>query len=155
MSPTTLETRAVTYSFDIEIAAPPQVVWQSLTEQIQEWWLPDFHMMSEDSVVVFDPRAGGQLVERSESGGSLLWYSVLMSVPGQSVDLVGHVTAAYGGPATTMLRMNLEETPTGTKLEISDAIVGHVQESMVNSLESGWKLLFGDGLKKHAEAAAK
>jgi uncharacterized protein YndB with AHSA1/START domain len=151
MSPTTLETRAVTYELEVEIAASPSTVWRSLTEETDAWWLPDFRMVGPGSKVHFDARAGGQLVERSEDGGSLLWYTVLMSVPEESLDLVGHVTAAYGGPATTMLRLGLEATETGTLLRISDALVGHVEESSVNSLESGWLQLFREGLKAHAE----
>ena len=151
MSPTTLETRAVTYELELEIAASPETVWKSLTEETDAWWLPDFRMVGPNSRVEFDSRAGGQLIERTEDGGSLLWYSVLMSVPGQSLDLVGHVTAAYGGPATTMLRLGLEASETGTLFKISDALVGHVKESSVSSLESGWMQLFRDGLKKHAE----
>ncbi len=151
MSPTTLDTRAVTYELEVSIDAPPQTVWRSLTEEIDAWWLPDFRMVGPNSKVRFDARAGGQLVEVTEEGGSLLWYSVLMSVPNESLDLVGYVTASYGGPATTFLRLAFEESKTGTLLRISDAIVGHVKESSVASLKSGWMQLFRDGLKPHAE----
>ncbi len=154
MSLTTLETKAVTYELEVPIEAPVATVWQSLTEEIDGWWLPDFRMIGANSKVHFDAQAGGQLVERMEGGGSLMWYTVLMSVPNESLDLVGYVTADYGGPATTMLRLGLEETPTGTLLRIRDAIVGHVKEGSVQSLESGWMQLFRDGLKVYAEKRA-
>ena len=152
MSHIALDTRAITYELEVDIAAPPATVWRSLTEETDGWWLPDFRMVGPNSKVTFDARAGGQLVETTEEGGSLLWYTVLMSVPGESIDLVGYVTAKYGGPATTMLRLGLEATATGTKLHISDALVGHIKDDSVSCLESGWMQLFRDGLKVHAES---
>lgn len=154
MSTTTLETRAVTYELEVPIQAPVATVWRSLTEETDGWWLPDFRMVGAGSKVHLDARAGGQLIETADGGGSLLWYTVLMSVPNESLDLVGYVTANYGGPATTMLRLALEESGTGTLLRISDALVGHVKESSVSSLESGWMQLFRDGLKAYVEQKA-
>ena len=154
MSTTTLETKAITYELEVSIEAPVETVWQSLTEETDHWWLPDFRMVGANSTVHFDAQAGGHLLERMEGGGSLMWYTVLMSVPKESLDLVGYVTANFGGPATTMLRLGLEETPTGTLLRITDAIVGHVKEGSVQSLESGWMQLFRDGLKVYAEKRA-
>lgn len=151
MSPTTLETRAITYELEVPINAPIEIVWRSLTEQTDGWWLPDFRMVGPTSKVNFDARAGGKLIETTDEGGSLLWYTVLMCVPNQSIDLVGYVTANYGGPATTMLRIALQEKDGGTLLVVSDAIVGHVKEDSVACLESGWMQLFRDGLKVHAE----
>ena len=154
MSPSLLETHAIQYAFDLQIDAPVDVVWKSLTDEIQEWWLPDFHMMGGDSIVDFEARAGGQLVERSETGGSLLWYTVMMAVPGESLDLVGHLAANYGGPSTSMLRIRIEASGDGTKVEFSDALFGRVSESSAASQEAGWKQLMGEGLKTHAEKVA-
>lgn len=99
---------------------------------------PDFRMVSATSRVSFDVHAGSQMIETSADGGSLLWYTVLMCVPSQSIDFVGCVSAKYGG----------------TLLCISDAIVGHVKEDSLARLESGWMQLFRDGLKAHVEKNA-
>lgn len=151
MSALTLETRAVTYEFEVEIDAPRDAVWSSLTEEVDGWWLPDFHMVGEGSVVAFDARAGGQLVETKEGGGSLLWYTVHMCTPGESVYLVGHVAPDWGGPATSMLKIALSERVGGTRVAIQDSLFGHVSDSNVESLRSGWMQLFGEGLKRYAE----
>ena len=153
MSHTLQETRAVTYHLEIPIDAPPDVVWRSLTEATNAWWLEDFHMTGPESVVTLDAEAGGRLIEHSEGGASLLWYTVQLAVPGASLDLVGHVSAQFGGPATTMLRLALEPHDGGTLLRVTDSLVGHVSDDTVKSLESGWTQLFGEGLKAHAERA--
>ena len=149
-----LETRAALYEMEIPIEAPRERVWQALTEEINAWWLPDFHMTGEGSVVTFDAVAGGQLYERHESGKTLLWCTVHMCEPGVSIYMVGHTSPDWGGPATSMLKFQLEDKDDGTVLRISDALFGHVSDETVNSLQGGWRWLMTDGLKAHVEAGA-
>ena len=74
-----------------------------------------------------------------------------MCVPEQSLHLVGFMAPEWGGPATTMLELSLEETDSGTVLVVRDALFGQVTESAAKSLEEGWGRLFGEGLKQHAQ----
>ncbi len=146
-------TTSLVYEFEIEIAAAPEAVWDSLTKEANAWWLADFHMVGPDSIVTLDARAGGQLLERTESGGSLLWYTVVMCEPGRSLHLVGHVAPDWGGPATTMLGLKLQAKGDATVLKVQDALFGRVSAATAGSLEAGWKQLFGDGLKAFVEGA--
>lgn len=153
MSATSMETRALSYELEVPVAAPRDAVWIALVDETNAWWLPDFHMVGTDSVVSFDARAGGQLIESTPAGGSLLWYTVAMCTPGESLHLVGHIAPEWGGPATTMLRLSLEERDGGTVLKVTDALFGNVSEGSAAAQEEGWLALFGDGLKNHVEAA--
>jgi uncharacterized protein YndB with AHSA1/START domain len=152
MSGTTYEVKAIGYELEVSIDAPKEVVWKAMTEETNAWWLPDFHMVGAGSTVSLDTRAGGQLVESMPDGGSLLWYTVQMCVEGESLDLVGHLGPDYGGPATTLMRLALEDRDGATVLKVRDALYGHVSDAAVASLSSGWKMLFEDGLKHHVEA---
>lgn len=147
-----LPTRAAKYELEIPIQAPVEIVWKALTEDTNAWWLPDFHMVGKGSVVTLDARAGGQLIETQPDGGSLLWYTVQYCKPGEALYLVGYVAPDWGGPATTMLKLALEEHDGGTRLAVSDALFGCIEDSGVQSLHEGWTQLFTDGLKKHVEA---
>ena len=151
MSSQNLPVQVLKYELQIPIDASKAKVWKALTEETNAWWLPDFHMVGEDSVVSLQARAGGQLIESKAGGGSLLGYTVHMCDPGQSLHLVGFMAPEWGGPATTMLELSLEETDTGTRLVVRDALFGHVSESTAKSLEEGWGKLFGQGLKEHVE----
>ena len=62
------DVRCVQYDFSISINASRQRVWKGLTEQVGDWWLPDFHMLGPDSLVRLEPRAGGRLYEHSDAG---------------------------------------------------------------------------------------
>ena len=147
-----LPTRAARYELEIPIQAPVEVVWKALTEDTNAWWLPDFHMVGEGSVVTLEARGGGQLIEIQAEGGSLLWYTVQCCKPGEVLHLVGHVAPDWGGPATTMLKLALEENDGGTRLRVSDALFGCIDDDSVQSLIDGWTQLFTEGLAKHAEA---
>ena len=150
---TRFETRGVTYELEIAIDAPRERVWRSLTDGIDAWWLPDFHMTGEGSVVTFDARAGGGIVERHPSGSELLWYTVQWIRPRHfTVYLVGHSAADWGGPATSSMKLEVTESGGGSVLRVTDSIFGHIDDENIGSLQHGWTQLFTEGLKKHAEA---
>ncbi len=140
-----------TYALEIPIAGSRERVWTALTEELSAWWLPDFHVVGPDSVVTLDARAGGALLERRTDGGSLLWYTVQMAVPNESLDLVGHLGKDWGGPATTMLTLRLEARGDETVLHVRDCLVGRTTEESCATQAEGWRTLFTDGLKAHVE----
>lgn len=139
------------YELELPLAAPRARVWEALTAETDAWWLPSFRMMGEGSRVRFEARAGGTLVEERPDGGSLLWYQVLMCVPGSALHLVGHLGPDFGGPATTLLTLTLVDAGRGCTLRVTDALHGAVGPDLVRSLESGWRQLFGDGLRRFVE----
>ncbi len=151
MTVESMDTKAIKYELEIEIQAPRKVVWSALTEEINAWWLAGFRMVGDGSVLTLDARAGGQLVESREGGGSLLWYTVQMCLPEESLHLVGFIAPEWGGPATTMLELSLEDLRGGTLLRVKDALFGVVSKKNAFSLRDGWGQLFGEGLKRHVE----
>lgn len=153
MSVETLTTQATKSELEVAIQAAPDRVWSSLTMHTNAWWLPDFHMVGPGSVVELDARAGGGLVEHTEGGGSLLWYTVQMCQPGRSLHLIGHLAPEWGGPAVSMLELTLEEDGEGTRLRVRDALLGTVTEETARCQRDGWQALFGTGLRAHAEGA--
>lgn len=145
------DARAVQYEFEVELNASPERAWKALTGQLSSWWLPDFHMLGTDSIVSLEPVPGGRLFEQCGDKG-LLWYTVLAIAPCESMSLAGYCTAEFGGPCSTLLSVRLTEDGTGTRLTVTDALYGRVSDEQASSLKSGWKQLFGDGLKKFVES---
>lgn len=142
------------HELEVVIDAPRERVWHALTAQIDDWWLPDFHMAGPGSRLCFSAEAGGHLIERVEGGGSLLWGTVQMVVPGTSIHLVGFTHPEWGGPATTMLRFHLEERGEATAVSLTEALCGRIAEDNLASLREGWQALLGDGLKKYVETGS-
>ncbi len=146
------DARVVQYEFEIEIAAPRERVWRALTDQLSSWWLKDFHVLGEDSIVTLEPTPGGRLYEQ-RGDASLLWFTVLHVAPPESLSLAGHCTPDWGGPCSTLLTLKLSESDGRTRFSVSDALYGLVTDGQVESLQSGWRVLFTDGLKKVVEEA--
>ena len=144
-----------TYELEIPIDAPRADVWRSLTAETNGWWLPDFHVMGSDTEVTFDPSPGGRLVEVGPNGGGLLWYTVQMCVPEETLYLVGHIAPPWGGPATTILHLALKDTDAGTLLVVRDHLYGVTSDEQAANQSAGWKQLFGEGLKDYIEGKAK
>jgi uncharacterized protein YndB with AHSA1/START domain len=142
------------FELEVDLEAPVERVWTALTEEIDSWWLPDFRATGEGSVVRLDARTGGALVETSPDGVELVWYTVQMVRPGSTLYLVGHTARDWGGPSVSMLKLSLTARPGGSRLSISDSIVGQVSEAQLASVEGGWKNLFGDGLGSYLQSAA-
>ena len=151
MSAITSETRAVEYSLSIEMNAPAERVWQSLVDEVDAWWLSDFRVVGPESVLTLEAKPGGRLYESAPDGTGLLWFTVQQVMPGKGLDLIGHLSPDYGGPAMTMLSIRLEEEDGVTTVSVRDAISGRVAQENVASLESGWRWLFTDGWKAHVE----
>ncbi len=156
MSPSTIgasapvgNTGIAQVELEIPIAAPIAHVWKALTEQVELWWPPDFFASAEPLRMKFDARLGGLLYEERVHGGGVVWYTVIALDPGVSVTLVGHMTPAFGGPATTILRLALREQGEGTILELSDAVFGKVGTGTAN--EEGWRALFEKAFKEFVE----
>lgn len=143
----------VQYELEIKIQAPAERVWRAIIEETNFWWLPDFHMVDAGSTVTFDPCPGGAgIVESSDDGGSLLWYSVQYYLPAQfTIYLVGNIAPDWGGPSTSHLKLSLAANETGCALKVTDAQHGNVSESSARSLAEGWTQLFTEGLKAFVE----
>lgn len=153
-----LPTQALQCELEIPIQASVRDVWHALCDQTNAWWPADFHMVSSESIVDLEPKAGGHLLESCEQEGSLLWYVVQLCTPGKLLVMAGHIAPPFGGPATSLLSLRLEgqaETPGTCVLHVSDAQFGHVTEAQASSLEDGWRQVFDGGLRAFVEAQVR
>lgn len=144
------EAGVTSYEVSVSIQSSKDRVWRGLTDQLNAWWLPDFHMLGTDSIVTLELKPGGRMYEETEGGG-LLWYTVLAFDVEKSLDVVGFCTPQWGGPATSMLSFRLADDGDGTLLTMTDALSGHVSQKQVDSLHSGWTDLLAKGLKPYLE----
>ncbi len=145
---------AMRIELEIPINAPPERVWAALIDEIGVWWPKDFYATAEPGPITLEARAGGRLFERGRGGSELLWFTVIAIDPGKSLDLVGSLTPAYGGPATTMLHLELEPNGDGATLfKVSDDIFGRIGDNL-QSIKDGWRIIFHDNLKPFVERPA-
>ena len=146
------QTGAVDVALEWPIAASVQRVWEALFQRPDAWWPSGHRALGPDSVMHFEPRIGAALREEKDGQG-LAWYSVMAIEPLRSVDLVGHLAARYGGPATSLLHLELVagEQDGSSRLKLTDSIYGRIGPAFQASTASGWQSIIGEGLVAEAE----
>ena len=71
----------------------------------------------------------------------------------RSVDLAGHLATRYGGPATSLLHIEIApgEAEGASVLKLTDSVFGRIGPNLRASLASGWQAIVGEGLVGFAE----
>ncbi len=134
------------------VAASVQQVWEALLRRPERWWPAEHRACGPGSAMSLEPVLGGEL--REEQGGQgIVWYRVMAIEPLRSVDLIGHLAARYGGPATSMLHIELVPgAADGTSLiKLTDSVFGRIGPDLRASLSAGWQAIVGGGLVAHVE----
>jgi DNA-binding transcriptional ArsR family regulator len=149
-----LSVRAARVEMEVEIAAPPKRVWTALVGEMGTWWPRSFYAGKDTKAFVLEPRVGGRMYEDWGDGAGLLWFTVVSLDPPRALELSGHLFPAYGGPATSLVRIELSEGRGKTRLRLTDAIHGHLAADTDAKLDSGWKELFAKTFKEYVEGAA-
>jgi uncharacterized protein YndB with AHSA1/START domain len=143
----------VEVELEITIQAKPSKVWKALVSETSRWWRKDFFTSPAAKGFVIEPKLGGRVYEDWGDGSGLMWYTVAGIDPQRSLSLQGHLTSAFGGPASTLLQIQLEAAGATTVVRISDTIFGRVTDEKLAQTREGWKLLFDSGLRAHVEGA--
>lgn len=150
----TEQLNSVEVALDWELQAPLQKVWRLLFQSPEAWWPADYRAGPEGSVMAMDERVGGTLREERADGGGLVWYSIIALDPMRSLDLSGFLASRYGGPATSLLHLELSpgREESTTLLKLTDSAFGRLGPGFKSSASEGWQAIFGAGLKPLAEA---
>jgi uncharacterized protein YndB with AHSA1/START domain len=135
---------------EIPIAAPAHRVWWALTTQVGLWW-PRAVLVSGEAMQ-FEPTLGGRLFGAESCGTGVIWYTVDAIVPGTSIDPVGQLSPAFGGPAQSLLRLELIHQRHLTVLALTDAAVGNIGADSADALGEGWRSIFDAGLRAFVES---
>lgn len=148
------QVNGVEIALDWEIQAPVQKVWRLLFEAPETWWPADYRAGPSGSVMVMDERSGGTLREERPDGGGLIWYNIIALDQMRSIDLSGQLASRYGGPATSLLHIELSPARTegSTLLKLTDSAFGMLGPGFKASASGGWQAIFGEGFKPLAEA---
>ncbi len=141
----------VQIELEIPIQAKPARVWQALVEETSQWWHKDFYTGDAQGFVI-EPRLGGRVFEDWGDGAGQTWYTVIGLNPPKFLMLQGLLSPAFGGPATTLLQLDLQGTGKTTVLRLSDTLFGCVGDDKLGQTREGWKTLFDDGLRAHVES---
>lgn len=141
---------------EIAIEAPPERVWQTLTEDIGSWWPAEFFSGGEAGRRDFrlDAKPGGHMGETWHSGGGVLWATVIGVDPGRRLQVTGTAFPAWGGPSQWLGTWELEAQGGGTRLRFIENSIGRVGDHYVADKHKGWAFLW-ETLKAEIEGGKK
>ncbi len=78
----TMQAAETSVRSSITVEAPIERAFSLFTEQIGTWWNPEHHILQgELSEMVFEPRAGGHIIDRATDGTECRWARVLTYEP--------------------------------------------------------------------------
>jgi uncharacterized protein YndB with AHSA1/START domain len=141
---------AVTHRLTLEIAKPHAAVWKAFTGDIHSWWPKDFYATESPKRIVFEVKPGGRLYEDAGDGNGLVWYHVIALDAPNSISLSGFIAPPFGGPATSLLRVEFSESgKSATTMEVTDSTFGCLGDP--GATEEGWRMLFEGGFKAWVE----
>ncbi len=149
---TTISTATIKLS--VPIKAPQDHVWKCLLHEVNAWWPHDFYTSSKTQKFTIEPQVGGRMYEDYGNNEGLLWAQVIVLESPKNLELKGHLTPQFGGPALNFLKLTLTHQDGITSLELTDTVMGEVDQGNVSSLESGWKMLFAEAFKAYTEKTA-
>ena len=134
-----------------EIVAPIAKVWDALVKQTPRWWPRDFCTNPKVKAFYIEPKIGGRAYEDWGKGEGHQWYQVIGVESPKYLCMLGQLSPQFGGPAMAMLTLRLtERDKKNTLLSLSDFTFGRADESLRQSTDGGWRVLFG-GFKKFCE----
>lgn len=143
----------VQIELEIPIQAKPSRVWQALMEETSRWWHKDFYTSPSAKGFIIEDRLGGRVYEDWGDGSGQMWYSVIGIHPPHMLMLQGLLTSAFGGPAITILQLDLRASGKTTVLRLSDTIFGQVGDEKSSQTREGWLMLFDGGLRAYVEGS--
>ena len=131
-------------TMETEIEAPPERVWTALTDDIGKWWPGDFYAGGDDGKrsYALEARPGGRMFEQWDSGGGVLWGTVICVEPNVRLQVLGVSFPKRGGPAEWYGTWELSSHESGTRLRFSESTIGLISDTLVAEKTKGWTFLW-------------
>jgi hypothetical protein len=139
---------------DVNIKASLDRVWKALIEETSAWWPREFYTSTATKGFLIEPRLGGRVYEDWGNEAGLLWFTVIGINPPNALTLLGYLTPAFGGPAMSMLELNLKSVGETVTLHVTETVSGHAEPKMEATLRNGWIAIFDAGLRAYLEGKA-
>lgn len=147
---------AVTTSVTVE--APIDQAFHVFTAEIGTWWDPDHHLLdAELAEMVFEPFAGGHIIDRGVDGSECRWARVLVWEPPTRVVFSWDIKLDW------TLETDLERTSEveiGFRPEGADRTVVELEHRNLERHGEGWEGMrdavgaedgWGSGLRRYAD----
>lgn len=141
--------RVVKIELEVDIAAPPELVFDALTKNMDHWWP---HRFNPAGVVSHDARPGGAVREEWSDGGAVYGEIVVFDRPRKcSTTMIGFM----GGAFTAANEDSVEPTESGCRYKKSLRLWGDVPEELEAMFRQGSSSGLTAALRKYCEEGVR
>jgi len=130
---------------EVRIAAPVEIVWRSLVEDVGAWWP---HSFSDEPRITMEPWVGGRFMEEWD-GGSALYALVTHIVTGARLTISGPM--GMRGARQYVKTYELAADGDGTLVTTTASMLGDIDDELRENYTTGGLELL-QALKAHAES---
>jgi len=145
----TTTTDATSVSTSVEVNAPIERAFHVFTAEIGTWWDEDKHILQAPlAEMIFEPRVGGNIIDRGVDGSECRWARVLAYEPPHRVCFSWDINTRWQIETDPAKCSDIEITFTETAPHRSRVVLTHRHldrhgegwESMRDAVSSGWSL---------------
>jgi len=139
-------------SIQTEVSVDPHHAWEYYFNQINGWWPEECFTSPRVKRILIDTYIGGYMYEDYGEGEGLIWGTVIGVEYPNLLQIKGHLTRAFGGPAITFEEISFKSLD-GDKTQIIYELdaVGDLSEKSLSSLKEGWIDLLQNRFRKYCE----
>lgn len=137
--------RVVKIELEVDIAAPPELVFDALTKDMDNWWP---HRVKPDGGIRHDAKLGGAIAEEWTGGGALYGTIIAFDPPHRC----SSTTTGFMGRACTFANDDVVEPKDGGCVyKKSLCIWGDVSQELEEMFRSGSAAILKGALKSYCE----
>ena len=145
----TTQLQATSVTTETEVRAPVEHAFRVFTEGIGSWWNPDHHILQADlAEMVFEPHAGGHIIDRGTDGSECRWARVLAYDPPHRVCFSWDINLRWQIETDPAKTSEVEVTFTAAGPGETRVVLTHRHldrhgdgwESMRDAVGAGWNL---------------
>jgi uncharacterized protein YndB with AHSA1/START domain len=145
----TTQVEQATVTTAVDVQASVEHTFRVFTEGIGSWWNPDHHILkAELAGMVFEPRAGGHIIDRGTDGSECRWSRVLAYEPPRRVCFSWDISLSWELETDPAKTSEIEVTFTPAGPDRTSVVLTHRHldrhgdgwESMRDAVRRGWSL---------------
>ena len=154
----TVQLQDTSVSVQAEVDAPIEHAFRVFTEGIGSWWNPGHHILQADlAEMVFEPRAGGHIIDRGTDGSECRWSRVLAYEPPHRVCFSWDISLRWELETDPARASEIDVTFTADGPDRTRVVLTHRHldrhgdgwQAMRDAVGAGWRL------DRYAEVAAQ
>jgi hypothetical protein len=108
----------------------PDDVYRKVVRNIGDWWDPDRALSGDSHNLTIEEKPTGCFCEKLPGGGGVRHMEVVFLAPGKQLVLAGAFGPLQSMAASGSMTIKLSPVGSGTKLEVTCAVVGYLPAGM-------------------------